>query len=153
MKERKTLKMWRHACLCRSFATHTGPETDHKSCDAYIPGRVFLTSWPLAGRRPPGSGNATSTLPPYFIRARKWTLSMGAFSWDLLDSNITPACYFSCYLLSKMLILQGRSYGLVYRIQGAIEWLHYHVKHLVGWSLASRSSTGIITQKIFACLQ
>ena len=52
-----------------------------------------------------------------------------------------------------MLILQRRSYGLVYRIQGAIEWLHYHVKLLFGWSLSRRSSTGIITQKIFACLQ
>ena len=59
----------------------------------------------------------------------------------------------SLILLSKMLILQGRSYGLVYKIQGAIEWLHYHVKLLVGWSLSSRSSTGIISQKIFACLQ
>ena len=52
-----------------------------------------------------------------------------------------------------MLILRGRSYGLVYRTQGAIKWLHYHVKLLVGWSPSSRSSTGIITQKIFACLQ
>ena len=60
------------------------------------PSRVFLTSWPIAGPRPPGSGNATSTLPPYFIRARNWNLSMGAFSWDLLDSSSTPGCYFSC---------------------------------------------------------
>ena len=152
MKERKTLKMWRHACLCRSFATHRSGNWP-RVVRRLHPSRVFLTSWPLAGPRPPGSGNATSTLPLYFIRARNWNLSMGAFSWDLLDSNITPACYFSCYLLSKMLILQGRSYVLVYRIQGAIEWLHYHVKLLVGWSLSSRSSTGIISQKIFACLQ